>query len=299
MLVGNVLSTLGLMRGSRVWNALCLAGALAVPAIAGASDISRVQGAPPARVVSLNLCTDQLAMMVAGPGQLHSVSYLAFDPRGSAMAKEAQHYQVNRGLAEEIYLMQPDLVIAGSFSTRATVDMLKRLGIPVAVFNPAYGLDEVRDRLRQMGAVLGRETTAQALIEDFDRRLDTLRAKGGVRPSAALYYARGYTPGDRTLAGQILIAAGFENAAKTAGFTSRGILPLEVLAMLEPDALITGQRYPGASRSEEILDHPVVEALREVSASGTITDRDWICGTPYVLRAIEGLSQIRTDMLAD
>jgi iron complex transport system substrate-binding protein len=247
----------------------------------------------------MNLCTDQLAMMVAAPGQLHSVSYLAFDPRGSAMAEEAKNYQINRGLAEEIYLMQPDLVIAGSFSTRATVDILKRLGIPVAVFNPAYGLGEVRDRLREMGHVLGREDVAQALIDDFDTRLDVLRAESGKRPSAALYYANGYTSGDRTLAGQILTAAGFENAAVEAGFASGGILPLEVLAMLEPDALITGRRYPGASRSEGILDHPIVQALRESSASGTITDRDWVCGTPFVLRAIEGLSEVRQDMLAD
>ena len=299
MRVVNGRSTLGLMRGSKFWTALCTAGALAVPAIAADFDTLRVPSTPPARVVSMNLCTDQLAMMVAAPGQLHSVSYLAFDPRGSAMAEEAKNYQINRGLAEEIYLMQPDLVIAGSFSTRATVDMLKRLGIPVAVFNPAYGLGEVRDRLREMGHVLGREDVAQALIDDFDTRLDVLRAESGKRPSAALYYANGYTSGDRTLAGQILTAAGFKNAAVEAGFASGGILPLEVLAMLEPDALITGRRYPGASRSEGILDHPIVQALRESSASGTITDRDWVCGTPFVLRAIEGLSEVRQDMLAD
>jgi iron complex transport system substrate-binding protein len=34
----------------------------------------------PARVVSVNLCTDQLAMLIAAPGQLQSVSWLAADP---------------------------------------------------------------------------------------------------------------------------------------------------------------------------------------------------------------------------
>ncbi len=254
---------------------------------------------PPARVVSMNLCTDQLAMLVAAPGQLHSVSYLAGDPRGSAMAEEALGYEINRGLAEEIYLMEPDLVIAGSFSTRATVAMLQRLGIPVAVFEPAYSLDEVRDRLARMGAVLGREEAAEGLIADYDRRLEALKAETGHRPSAALYYANGYTSGDRTLAGQILVAAGFENAAVAAGISSGGILPLEVLALLEPDALITGRRYPGASRSEEILDHPVVRALREERANGAITDRDWVCGTPFVLRAIEALGPLRDEIAAD
>ena len=43
----------------------------------------------PERVVSMNLCTDQLAMLLAGPGQLASVTYIATHPRASAMAEEA------------------------------------------------------------------------------------------------------------------------------------------------------------------------------------------------------------------
>jgi iron complex transport system substrate-binding protein len=259
------------------------------------------QGAPdvPGRVVSMNLCTDQLAMLVAAPGQLHSVSNLALDPRSSAMAEEARGYAINRGLAEEIYLMQPDLVIAGSFTTRATVDMLRRLDIPVTVFEQAHDLGEVRERIRQMGEVLGQEDRAGAIIADYDARLAALQREVAARPDAALYHANGYTSGDRTLAGQILIAAGFANAAAKAGYSSGGVLPLEVLAMLAPDALITSRPRPGGSRAEEILDHPVVRALRRERSRGSFTDRDWICGTPYVLRAIEDLGALRRDMARD
>lgn len=272
------------------------AGRLLLGLIGAACCAGSALAEAPARVVSMNLCTDQLAMLVAAPGQLHSVSHLATDPTASAMAEEARAYAVNRGLAEEIYLMQPDLVIVGSFSARATVDMLRRLEIPVVVFEPAYGLDEVRDRLAQMGEVLGREERAAALIADYDRRLAALQDLVADRPDAALYYANGYTSGDRTLAGQILIAAGFENAAVAAGFDAGGILPLEVLAMLAPEALITSRPYPGASRSEEILDHPVVRTLREGRANGVFTDRDWVCGTPFVLGAIEELGALRREM---
>ena len=262
-------------------------------AFAGAA----AQAEAPGRVVSMNLCTDQLAMLLAAPGQLLSVSHLATDPRGSAMAEQAAGYPVNHGLAEEIYLMQPDLVIAGTFSSRATVDMLRRLDIPVTVVDPAYSLEDVRDRLSQIGGALGQDDAAARMIDDFDTRLAGLRAVSGKRPRAALYYANGYTSGDRTLAGQILLAAGFENAAVEAGYASGGLLPLEVLATLDPDAVITGRRYPGASRSEEIMDHPVVQSLREGRGAGAITDRDWVCGTPFVLRAIEDLGRLRADML--
>lgn len=38
----------------------------------------------------MNLCADQLAILLAGPGQLRSVSFLAADPRASAMAEAAR-----------------------------------------------------------------------------------------------------------------------------------------------------------------------------------------------------------------
>ena len=253
----------------------------------------------PGRVVSMNLCTDQLAMMLAAPGQLLSVSYIARDTRASAMAEQAKDYPVNHGLAEEIYLMQPDLVIAGAFSTRATVDMLRRLGVPVEVFDPANSLEEVRDRIARMGAVLHREEAAGALIARFDADLAVLAGEPRRRPRAVLYYANGYTSGDRTLAGQILRAAGFDNAAAGAGHAGGARLPLEVLAMIDPEAVITAQPYPGASRSEDILEHPVVRHLRRTRAGAVLTDHDWVCGTPYVLRAVRHLAQARRGMTGE
>lgn len=277
------------VRVSEALRSVCLAGALIGAPVASMSDT-------PARVVSMNLCTDQLAMLVAGEGQLFSVSYLASDSRSSAMVEQAANFHSNRGLAEEIYLMHPDLVIAGSFSTRATVDMLKRLGIPVAVFDPAYSLEDVRERLTQMGGVLGQQDRAARLVEDFDEALAAYRTEVTSRPRAALYYANGYTSGDKTLAGQILSIAGLDNIAAEEGFSAGGIIPLEVLAMARPDTVITSRPYPGASRSEEVKGHPVIEALRNSRPEASMTDSDWVCGTPFVLRAIDDMVTLRREM---
>ena len=126
--------------------ALCLLLAFAAPAAAQQA---------PARVVSMNLCTDQMAMLLAAPGQLISVSSLARDRQSSAMADEAMRYPVNHGLAEEIWLLKPDLVIAGTFTARASVEMLKRLGVPVLTVPPAYGLADIAERLRLVGDAIG------------------------------------------------------------------------------------------------------------------------------------------------
>lgn len=253
--------------------------------------------AGPARVVSMNLCTDQLAMLLAAPGQLASVSYIARDKRASAMADTAMAYPVNHGQAEEIYLIKPDLVIAGAYSTRATTDMLQRLGVRVEVFQPANSLQDVRNRIREMGEVLQRQEAAADLLSEFDRQLTDLLRGPGQQPRAALYAANSYTSGPKTLAGQILTSAGLGNIAAELGYERSGKLPLEVLAMAQPDLLVTTSPYPRASRSEENLAHPVVRQLIAQRASGQMRDADWVCGTPHVLRAIEKLAQERRHLL--
>jgi len=209
------------------------------------------------------------------------------------MVAEAAAYPANHGLAEEIYLMQPDLVVASVYSTRATVAMLRHLGIPVIQFEPASTMEDVRARILQMGAALGRDQAAMTMVADFDSRLDDLSNEIRRRPEAILYHANGYTSGNKTLAGQILLAAGFENAAVKAGYSHGAKMPLEVLAMTAPEVVITSHPYPGSSRSEEILDHPVVRALRQSTTASAMSDQDWVCGTPYVLRAIEALGHTR------
>lgn len=274
----------GCVRPSRlIFTALALA-------VAGAAALS---GPAPVRVVSINLCTDQLAMMLAAPGQLVSVSRLAADPESSAMAEEARAYPLNHARAEEIYLLRPDLVLAGRYTARATVDMLRRTGLEVAEFAPANSLADARARIAQMADLLGREAEGAALIARFDADLAALQAAPGVIPRAALYHPNGYTLGAGTLSDDILRAAGFANVAAELGRRGGGTLPLETLAMADPDLLISAEALPGASRSEEVLVHPALEALRAAHAALRIASPDWICGTPHLLGAVEGLVAVR------
>lgn len=253
--------------------------AAALPAAA------RSTGAAPQRVVSMNLCSDQLAMMLAAPGQLISVSRLAQDPRMSPMAEQAANYIVNHARAEEIYLMRPDLVIAGTFSAPATVAMLRGLGIRVETSPPAEDFDAIRDQITRMGDLLGRSDAARDLLARFDADLAAARSPGR-HGRAALYYANGYTSGPDTLAGAILDAAGLDNVAVDHGISATAPMSMELLVMAGPDRLITGGRWPGPSQAEAILDHP---ALFAVSPDPQIAGNDWVCGTPFVTRAIRSL----------
>lgn len=246
----------------------------------------------PARVVSMNLCTDQLAMLLAAPGQLLSVSHLASDPMASAMADQAGAYVMNRGQAEQIFLMDPDLVLAGTYTALPTVALLRRLGVRVVQVPPVTSLDGVAEQIRALGEILGRKAEGARMAAEFEAGVADLRISGEpVR--AVMYYPNGYTTGSGTLADDILRLTGFANVGAEAGISGGGTLPLERLVMADPQMIVTSHPYPAASRSEEILSHPALRAMQAGTSVAVMSDADWICGTPYLLRAVAQMHEAR------
>lgn len=243
-------------------------------------------GEAPKRVVSMNVCTDQLTMLVAGEGQLHSVSYLAGDPSTSVLAGQAGRYQLNHGLAEEIFLMHPDLVIAGTYTTRTTVDLLRRLGIRVEEFAPENSIDDIRASLTRMGDLLGRPERAAELVAELDRGLSELAANRPPDRTVALYYANSYTSGTGTLVDAVVDAAGLVNLADRLGIVGTAELPLELLVLAAPD-LVAGDeaRYARPALAQEIFVHPAFKALLSKARPVVVPSPYTICGAPFTLEA--------------
>lgn len=269
----------------RVGNALVIRWLAVAVVLAG--GITPAMAAPPLRVVSMNLCTDQLAMQLAAPGQLVSVSRLTADPLSSLMADQAAGYALNDGQAEQVYLMQPDLVIAGTYTARPAVEMLQRLGVRVVSLPPAQSVQDVRAGITQMGDLLGHPAQAARLLAQFDADMAALPGSRGV--VATGYAANGYTPGRDSLSGDVMRAAGLDLLADRLGMPAGGQVPLELLVLAAPDLIVTGTRYPAASRAEEVLDHP---AFAAIPAKRTpVPDRDWLCGLPQIAHVAERLSR--------
>ncbi|WP_340110401.1 ABC transporter substrate-binding protein [Pikeienuella sp. HZG-20] len=268
-------------RLARAWLGVAL---IVIGAAARAGD-----GEPPRRVVSVNLCTDELAMLLAAPGQLVSVSHIAWDPLSNPMAAAARAYPANFGRAEEIWLLEPDLVLAGEFTAPPVVAMLRRLGVEVRRFPLATTGAEIVSNLRRMGEALGREAAAETAIAVFEARLAALPELDGPRPRAAIYQANGWTVGGASLGGWILATAGLANVAAEFGIERGGALPLEALVMAAPDLIITGARYPGASEAEAVPRHPALKGIPSVRA----VDADWVCGGPHALDAVEAMAAAR------
>ncbi len=255
--------------------------------------------AAPARVVSMNVCTDQMAMLVAAPGQLASVSWLAREPSTSAMAAEAEAYPVNHGQAEEIFVMQPDLVLAGAFTARPAVELLRRLGFEVIEFSPETSIEDIRANLRRMGTALGQEARAEAVVAEFDAVLAAVPQATGDAPRAAIFEANSYTAGSGSLSDAVLRAAGFANVAGELGVRGVAHLPLEVLVMAGPDVVISGDRYQPPSVGEAILDHPALRHVQAGAAPAMVSDAAWVCGTPATAAAVARLAALREGLAGE
>lgn len=265
---------------ARSWRRICavaLALILAAPALAGE---------PPRRVVSMNVCTDQLAMLLAAPGQLLSVSFLATDPGSSALAGQAASYRLNHGLAEEISLMEPDLVIAGTYSTTVAVSMLERLGFRVERFASETSFDDVRANMLRMGALLGRERRAEEMVATLDEGLRELAASAIAGLTVATYASNSYTTGKGSLSEAVIEAAGLTNLGSEIGIQGAGRLPLEVLVLAMPQILTSDTpTYEAPALAQENFVHPAYRAVLARAQKASVPSADWICGGPFNLAA--------------
>lgn len=273
---------------------------LAVAALAFVAGAAPPAFAKPQRIVSMNLCTDQLAILLADPENIASVSYLAVDAQASGLAREAERFPINHGLTEEVLPLDPDLVLAGSFTTRPTVFLLRRLGYSVVEMPAASSLEDVRTNIRTVADAVGEPERGEVMIAEMDRKLaaHALLPTGGVQPLAALYWANGYSSGEGTLANAAVAAAGFRTLGTALGFKGTSQLPLETLLTTDPDLLIVGRERDGEALATELLKHPALKQAFATRPRVSVPDHLWICGTPLVVDAIARLAAARKAMTA-
>ncbi|CAN0655876.1 Periplasmic binding protein [Nitratireductor aquimarinus] len=274
-------------RLSRLSGLTFLAGAL----------LSAPVSAAPERVMSLNLCTDQLAMTLAEQEQLISVSFLAREPDLSMLHEKAQDFPVNRGLAEEVFLEKPDLVVTGTYSLHNTTALLKRLGFRVEEFSFVQTLDTIPGEIRRMGVLLGQGARAEKLADDFSRELDAIaKSQCDIRPTMIAYDQNGVALGSGTLADSVMQAAGFANLAADLGLVGVAPFPLEQVIAARPDVIVTSASEGAPTLGEHVPRHPAIAALPDTRIGAFVPAGAWSCGSPAVIEAVRALASLRAEI---
>lgn len=272
-----------------------LAAALAALVCLQAGAVRAANGARPARVVSLNLCTDQLVLQLLDRDRIASISFLGADPRYSAVAAKAGDIPLNHGRAEEVLRLDPDLVLAGTYTSRATVALLRRLDYRVVEMAPPRDIGAVREQIRRIARVLGVPERGEALIAAFNRKLRAAApAERAARPTAIVYEPNGIAIGAGELADAAVEAAGLRNLAAEMGLSGPSHLSLEHLVTARPDVLVLqGHGEDAPSQATRLLDHPALRHLRQSTATAVVPEALWTCGGPQLAEAIARLARAR------
>ena len=258
---------------------LCAAALLGPP-----SAHAEAQANKPRRIASLNLCADELLVALADPAHIASVTYLARDPTGSTVAEQARALPVNHGLAEEIVPLAPDLVIAGAFTTRTTVGLLKRFGIPVIELTVPTTPEEAAAQIRQVAARIGESERGEALAAKLEADFASLPPPPEHRPGAVVVRPNGFTAGAGSMADTLMRRAGLDNLAARHPTDRMGQWTVEEIVTARPAVLvIDGSRSAGASLAQEVMRHPALAALDAHRIS--IPGRLWACAGPELAEA--------------
>ncbi|MBV9736505.1 MAG: ABC transporter substrate-binding protein [Acidisphaera sp.] len=231
------------------------------------------------RVVSLNLCTDQMLVLLA-PEKVAGLTPLARDPALSYVAAQAAGLPVVRPSAEAVLGRRPDLVLATSFAAQTTLALLEQSGLTVLRVGLPADFPVIRAQTRHLAAALGVAERGEALIARMDATL-ALAAPRLPPVRAVLWGARGYAAGPGTLGDAVLRAAGLEDAG------AGGRLDLEALVAHPPDLLVvpTAPRFP--SLATALLDHPATSGITRVAIPPALL----ICGGPFTARAVRLLAE--------
>jgi iron complex transport system substrate-binding protein len=251
--------------------AFTFAISLALAAPAGA--------AAPRRVASLNLCTDELVLLLAAPEQVASVTHLSQSAAETPLWQRARRYRANDGSLASVAALKPDLVLTMGGGARDRAGIARRLGVRIVDLPFPQSIADTEAAVRTVSAALGHPEAGARWLAAMNalgrpaRQADTLWLGGGGRTVAAT-----------GLAAQWMALAGLRQRAVAGDRVS-----LETLLVGPPAVLLRSDYRSGQYSGEQRwLRHPL--AARAKAGRTLATDgRLWTCMGPLMTGEIARL----------
>lgn len=221
--------------------------------------------AAPQHVVSVFLCTDEYVFRLVPREHIAALSVLAGEthPAVSTIWDKVTGIPQIRPSAEAVLSLHPDLVVLYEGTEPRLRSHLIETGVKVLDVPWAKSLADVRKIALMLGARLGAEARARALLKEMDAKLAAARAAAPNPPVSTLVYApNGYAAVDGAGA-EIMRAAGLADAARALHPTRQGTLPVEAVITAAPELLILNalpEETP--ARADIALRHPALTALK-------------------------------------
>ncbi len=258
-------------------------------------DLAESEHTAPQRIVSLDHCADQYVLKLVDRDRIVALSPHAGDDY-SYMRDAAAGLPTVQRRAEDVLVLQPDLVVRSYGGGPNAAAFFERAGVPVLQLGWASDIDSVKAVTRDVAAGLGVPERGEALIADMEARLAAITPPSD-EVSALYVTPGGVTTGPGSLVHEIFTAAGLTNFERQAGWRE---LPLEHLAYQLPD-MFAGAFF-GSSWANvnawTAIRHPI--ARKAMAEQGVVElEAAWTsCAGWYLVDAVEALADSRSKKAA-
>jgi iron complex transport system substrate-binding protein len=238
-------------------------------AFTGAAD------AAPHRVASLNLCTDELLLLLADPRQVASVTHLSQLPAETPLWRVGRRYPSNDGSLVSVAGLRPDLVLTMGGGARDRIGIARQLGIRTLDLPFPRSIADIAASVRQVAKALGRSRAAQPVLDGLDRLRRTEPARG-----ADTIWLGG---GGRSVTPNGLAAAWMGLAGMKQRPLRGDRVSLEQLLVRPPKILLRSDYRSGQYSSEQRwLRHPLAAGTKHSRMIAT-DGRLWTCMGPLLI----------------
>lgn len=235
-------------------------------------------------IVSTNPCADAMLVRMVPPARIAAISRYSQEAGGTSIPLSvARRFRATAGTAEEVIALNPDLVLASSFTQPATRAAFARAGLRTVYLDSPVTVAASKAQVTQVAAAVGAPARGAAINAAIDRAMAVPPPAG--RPAAVLYIAGDLANGAGTLLDALMTRAGFTNAAARYGLAYTGTLPAEVLVARPPDVVIAPH---GGSRGAA-LRRGMMPRVPQADFDRTLVN----CGGPTIIPAMGRLRAIR------
>jgi iron complex transport system substrate-binding protein len=256
-----------------------------------------VIGSRPQRIVSQTLATDEILLAICPVERIAALSSLAEDDNYSNVVEQARQLgkRSTEG-AEQILLLEPDLIFVASYNRAEVVQLLKASHAPVFRFANFNTIADIQQNIRTVGQAVGNRAEAEALIEQMDGSLARVRTRvlsQKKRFRVMTFDPGGDTAGTNTTFDEMARAAGAVNVSAEQGIDGYVKISAEKIADWRPDFLVVGaNRGEAEIVRKNLLADPII-AASPVGLSQriiVIDNRHFLAVSQYVVRGVEDLA---------
>ncbi|SDJ96544.1 ABC transporter substrate-binding protein [Microbulbifer yueqingensis] len=253
------------------------------------------------RIASLNLCLDQLLLEWVAPEKVVSVTWLA-DNDHYRRAPLPDGIHLNRGRAEELLRLDPDLVLVGQYGAGRAAARLRQLGVRVVTIPDAHSLEQLLQQLQALREVLGENPQLEAhyvMLQSLVAASTSMPASGndGDVPTALILSANNITYGSGMLEHQLLERSGFRNLAAGQGAEQLRKMSLEEVVAAQPDLLV----FYGGEREFALAHlaarHPVIQGYIQRGRVFTLPAELGFCPALVAAETMKKLAEKRTELV--